>query len=210
MSAPGPLQNRVDPYGELFATSARGALMGNRGGRFHHPDRTLGRRRWASKQWIACLCDFKGRRRAVWGQGYTELFFLDEVTALAAGHRPCFECRRAEAEAFGRAFGEGVRPSAPNMDAILHRERLDHGAKRLWDARIERLPDGATIERDGRPFALRGDAILPWSFAGYGAPQPRPRAGPARVLTPPSIVRALAAGYSPRWAAAGRADGARA
>ncbi len=198
MSAAGPLQNRVDPFGELVATPARGALMGNRGGRFHRADRTLGRRRWASQQWIACLCAFRGRRRAVWGEGYTELFFLDEVTALAAGHRPCFECRRAEAEAFRSAFGEGA--SAPQMDAILHRERLDHGAKRLCDTPIERLPDGAMIERDGRAFALRGGAVLPWSFAGYGAPQSRPRAGLARVLTPSSIVRALAAGYSPRWA----------
>ena len=199
MSA-GPLQNRVDPYGELFATPARGALMGNRGGRFHRSDRTLGRRRWAGKQWIVCLCAFKGRRRAVWGEGYTELFFLDEVTALAAGHRPCFECRRAEAEAFRRAFGIGARLCAADIDAILHRERLENGAKRLWDSPIERLPDGAMIERDGRAFALRGDAMLPWSFAGYGASQPRPRAGLARVLTPPSIVRALGAGYRPRWA----------
>ena len=201
MSAAGPLQNRVDPYGELVATCARGALMGNRGGRFHRPDRTLGRRRWASRQWIACLCAFKGRRRAVWGEGYTELFFLDEVTALAAGHRPCFECRRAEAEAFRSAFAEGSRPSAPSMDAVLHRERLEKGAERLRDSAIERLPDAAMIEHDGRTGAVLGDAILPWSFAGYGAPQPRPRAGLARVLTPPSIVRALCAGYSPRWAA---------
>lgn len=200
MSAAGPLQNRVDPYGELFATAARGALMGNRGGRFHRADRTLGRRRWASKQWIACLLAFKGRRRAVWGDSYTELFFSDEVAALAAGHRPCFECRRAEAAAFRSAFGEGA--SAPEMDAILHRERLDRGAKRLWDLPIERLPDGAMIEHDGRAFAVRGDAILPWSFERYGAPQPRPRAGLARVLTPPSIVRALAAGYCPSWAEA--------
>lgn len=206
MSAAGPLQNRVDPHGELFATAGRGALMGNRGGRFHRPDRTLGRRRWASKQWIACLLAFKGRRRAVWGDGYTELFFSDEVAALAAGHRPCFECRRAEAEAFRSAFGEGA--SAPQMDAVLHRERLDRGAKRLWDLPFERLPDGAMIERDGRAFAVRGGAILPWSFGGYGAPQSRPRAGLARVLTPPSIVRALAAGYAPRWPEAGRAGGA--
>jgi hypothetical protein len=200
MSAARPLQNRVDPYGELVATSARGALMGNRGGRFHRSDQTLGRRRWASKQWIACLCAFRGRRRAVWGESYTELFFLDEVTALAAGHRPCFECRRAEAEAFRRAFAIGAPPTAPSMDAVLHRERLDQGAKRLWDLPVAALPDGAMIARDGRAFAVRGDAIAPWSFAGYGAPQPRPRAGLARVLTPPSIVRALAAGYAPRWA----------
>jgi hypothetical protein len=201
MSGERPLPNRVDPYGALIATAERGSLMGNRGGRFHRADRTLSRRRWASKQWIACLCAFKGRRRTVWGEGYTELFFLDEVTALAAGHRPCFECRRAEAEAFRAAFGESARPKAPDMDAVLHGERLAGADKRVWKTNLESLPDGAMIDRDGRPFAVRGEALLPWSFSGYGAPQPRPRGGPARALTPPSILRALAAGYAPRWAA---------
>ena len=93
-----PLQNRVDPFGELFADPARGTFMGNRGGRFHTPARTLTARRWASRQWICCVLTFKGRHRDVWGQFYTELFFLDEPTALAAGHRPCFECRRQDAE----------------------------------------------------------------------------------------------------------------
>ena len=109
MIASRPLQNRVDPYGALVAVNARGALMGNRGGRFHRPDQTLGRRRWASRQWISCLCAFQGRHRSVWGDSYTELFFLDEPTALAAGHRPCFVCRRADAEAFRRAFGRRRR-----------------------------------------------------------------------------------------------------
>jgi len=89
-----PLQNRVSPFGELITTSARGLFMGNRGGRFHTADRTLTSRRWASRQWICCRLQFKQRHRKVWGDSYTELFFLDEVTALAAGHRPCFECRR--------------------------------------------------------------------------------------------------------------------
>jgi hypothetical protein len=214
MSAAGPLQNRVDPYGELVATSARGALMGNRGGRFHRADRTLSRRRWASRQWIACVCSFKGRRRDVWSAGYTELFFLDEVTALSAGHRPCFECRRADAEAFRRAFGDGAGMRAPEIDVILHRERLDKRDKRIWDMDVRALPDGAMIDRDGRPFAVSGEAILPWSFSGYGAPQPRPPEGRLRVLTPPSIVRTLAAGYRPGWAArapveAGRPTNAR-
>lgn len=200
MNGVNPLPNRVDPYGELVATSARGSLMGNRGGRFHRADRTLGRRRWVSRQWIACLCAFKDRRRAVWGNGYTELFFLDEVTALAAGHRPCFECRRRDAETFRAAFAEGSRPSAPQMDLVLQRERLEGARKRLWETRIEALPDGAVIDGGGHPLALRGDALLPWSFAGYGAPQPRPRGGLALAVTPPSIVRALAAGYQPRWA----------
>jgi hypothetical protein len=200
MSGERPLPNRVDPYGEFVATSARGSLMGNRGGRFHRPDRTLSRRRWASRQWIACVCAFKGRRRTVWGEGYTELFFLDEPTALAAGHRPCFECRRVEATAFGAAFRDGASPRAPEMDAVLHKERLEGARKRVFETRLESLPDGAIIDRDGQAFAVRADALLPWSFLGYGAPQPRPRAGAARALTPPSILRALAAGYQPRWA----------
>src|SRR5688572_12098743 len=99
-AVPMPLQNRVDPFGELFATPARGTLFGNRGGRFHTDQQTLTRRRWASRQWICCVLKFKNRQRDVWGRYYTELFFLDEVTALSAGHRPCFECRRAEASAF--------------------------------------------------------------------------------------------------------------
>ena len=201
MSARRPLQNRVDPFGELHAIAARGALMGNRGGKFHRPDQTLGARRWASKQWIACLCAFKGRRRAVWGEGYTELFFLDEVTALAAGHRPCFECRRADAEAFRAAFSDGRRLSAPEMDAILHAERLDGARKRWREAAFDDLPDGCIVALEDRAFAVRGDALAPWSFAGYGPPRQRPR-GRALVLTPPSILRALRAGYRPSWAGA--------
>src|SRR6187402_1000209 len=124
-----PLQNRVDPFGELFADAARGTLFGNRGGRFHRDDRILGRRRWVSRQWICCVLDFKNRRRDVWGRYYTELFFLDEVTALAAGHRPCFECRRKDAETFAgtwrQVFRLRTRPRAAEMDERLHAERLD-------------------------------------------------------------------------------------
>src|SRR3984893_16441108 len=114
------LQNRVDPFGDLIATPARGLLFGNRGGRFHRDPQTLGNRRWASRQWICCVLEFKNRRRKVWDTGYTELFFLDEPTALAAGHRPCFECRRRDAEAFRKAFNERAWVSAPEMDAVLH------------------------------------------------------------------------------------------
>ena len=108
-----PLASRVDPFGNLFASPARGLLMGNRGGRIHEDERRLGRRRWASRAWICCRLDFKGRRRRVWGDSYTELFFLDEVTALAAGHRPCFECRRRDAEAFARAIAPAVAGGWP-------------------------------------------------------------------------------------------------
>jgi hypothetical protein len=199
MNGRRPLQNRVDPFGELIATPARGMLLGNRGGKFHHDDRTLGRRRWASKQWIACVCAFKGRRRVVWGAGYTQLFFLDEVTALAAGHRPCFECRRAEAEAFRACFSRGRRLSAPEMDDILHRERLEARGKRIFESCLAQLPDGVMVALAGRAYALCGDALLPWSFDGYETPRERPRRGAAQVLTPRAIVEALAAGYRPHW-----------
>ena len=127
-----PLPNRVDPFGDLFATPARGTLFGNRGGKFHRDDKTLGSRRWVSRQWICCVLKFKGRQRNVWGRYYTELFFLDEVTAFAAGHRPCFECRRQDAERFAVLFsGKKQRASADAMDRVLHAERLDGKAKRI-------------------------------------------------------------------------------
>jgi len=198
-----PLQNRVDPFGELFASSARGTLFGNRGGKFHRDDKTLGRRRFASRQWICCVLEFKGRQRDVWGRYYTELFFLDEVTALAAGHRPCFECRRAEATAFAQAWaqagGKGKRPSATEMDAVLHGERLDGRAKRLHRMAAADLPDGAMVSLDGEAFAVKGDALLHWTPGGYDTRRPGPRTGMFDVLTPPSIVAALRAGYAPRW-----------
>jgi hypothetical protein len=109
-----PVQNRIDPFGKLVATPARGTLMGNRGGRLHDANSKLGTRRWASKQWICCELEFKNRHRDVWGDSYTELFFLDEVTAFAAGHRPCFECRRKDAERFAALFANArQRASAP-------------------------------------------------------------------------------------------------
>jgi hypothetical protein len=195
-----PLQNRVSPFGELFATPARGTLFGNRGGRFHADDRKLTTRRWASRQWICCVLDFKNRRRDVWGRYYTELFFLDEVTALAAGHRPCFECRRQDAEHFARLFaGEGPRATAPEMDDVLHGERLDGRAKRLHRRTIDSLPDGAMIVLDGKPFAVRGDHLLRWTPARYEPPQQRPRGVTVEVLTPPSILAVLTRGYAPRW-----------
>jgi hypothetical protein len=198
------LQNRVDPFGGLTATPARGTLFGNRGGRFHRDDRTLGQGRWASRQWICCVLRFKGRHREVWGRGYTELFFLDEVTALAAGHRPCFECRRADAKAFAQKWAEArgeETPRAPAMDLALHSERLDGRAKRTHDMPVEDLPDGAMLARPGDPssaFAVRGSHLLRWQANGYAEKITRPR-GTASVLTPRSIVAVLRAGYRPQW-----------
>jgi hypothetical protein len=190
------LQNRVDPFGELHAVAERGGLMGNRGGRIHRDDRTLSRCRWKNKHWLICVCAFKGRQRDVWGRFYTELFFLDEPTALAAGHRPCFECRREAAKAFLAAF-PGSPGGVDAMDEALHRERLEGRGKRLWRARLGALPDGAMIARDGRAYAVRAGALLPWSFAGYGAPTPLHPSAIADVLTPPSTVAALKSGYRP-------------
>ena len=192
-----PLQNRVDPFGELFAAFARGLLMGNRGGRIHTDDRTLTRRRWTSRQWICCVLDFKERRRDVWGRYYTELFFLDEVTAFAAGHRPCFECRRKDALAFAALFPGAS--AAPAMDKRLNAERLDGKAKRMHRRRLDTLPDGAMIARDGRSFAVRGKHLLPWSPRGYVGRKPRPRGVAVDVLTPPSILTVLERGYRPLW-----------
>jgi hypothetical protein len=205
-----PLQNRVNPFGELFAAPARGTLMGNRGGRFHTEARTLTARRWASRQWICCVLAFKGRHRNVWERFYTELFFLDEPTALAAGHRPCFECRRHEADIFAehwrKAHRGRQRPRATQMDQVLHRERLQGRAKRRHRRGIDGLPDGAFIVVDGAAFAVRGDALLRWTPQRYDARIARPHGILVDVLTPPAIVAVLASGYEPRWHPSARAD----
>ncbi len=173
--------------------------MGNRGGKFHTDDKKLTSRRWVSRQWICCVLDFKSRRRDVWGRYYTELFFLDEVTAFAAGHRPCFECRRKDAEEFARLFsGKKERASARAMDEVLHAERLDEKAKRTHRRKIDALPDGAMIVLDGEPYAVRGDHLLRWTPEGYDRTIPRLSAS-ADVLTPPATIAVLARDYTPLW-----------
>ena len=198
-----PLQNRVSPFGELLAVPARGTLFGNRGGRFHTDAQTLRTRRWVSRRWICCVLAFKGRHRNVWGRFYTELFFLDEPTALAAGHRPCFECRRKDAETFAEGWREAqnlsARPSADEMDEVLHDERLNGRAKRLHRRPIDVLPDGAFMVMDGEPFAIRGDVLLHWIPQGYDTRNERPHGLIVDVLTPPAILAVLSAGYRPRW-----------
>lgn len=198
-----PLQNRVSPEGTIVATPHRGTMMGNRGGAFHCPDRTLSARHWHSRQWICCVLDFKGRRRQVMQPGrYTELFFLDEATALAAGHRPCFECRRAQALEFARLWndlrGRDGRATAADMDRQLHAERLDPtGAQRRHLAHLDELPDHVMIRHQGGIARIAGISLQSWSFAGYGPRQPRPADGLVEVLTPPTIVAVLGAGYQP-------------
>jgi hypothetical protein len=192
-----PLQNRVTPFGDLTISPARGTLMGNRGGRFHSDERRPTARRWASRQWICCVLDFKGRQRDVWGRYYTELFFLDEVTALAAGHRPCFECRRKDAQAFAALFPGPHK--APAMDTVLHAERLDGRAKRRHRRAIDALPDGAMIAFDDGAYAVRGTHLLRWSPSGYDKKRARPHGLDVDVLTPPSILTVLTKGYAPLW-----------
>ena len=196
-----PLQNRVTPFGDIVAVSARGLFTGNRG-IIHDPaTKTLLARRWASKASLVCALEHKGVRRDVMAtRSWTELFFLDETTALAAGHRPCFACRRVAANAFRQAWAEGngiAAPSASEIDTALHRERLDGRHKRLHaiPSRIENLPDGAMVAVGGEAFLVLAGATLRWDFCGYFPADPP--GGAARLLTPPSTLRALAAGYRP-------------
>lgn len=196
-----PLQNRMTPLGDLVSETARGTMMGNRGGRIHDPrTQTLLKRQWASKRWICCVTEFKNRQRTVMGEGYTEVFFLDEVTALSCGHRPCFECRRKDALAFQatwqQAQGLAAPPMADAMDHILHAERLDGRRKRLHDL-TRPPPDGAMVLWEGRAHAVLGGRLRPWQFEGYGAPFEIPDLSELQLLTPPAIAAALENGYSP-------------
>jgi len=206
-----PLQNRVTPTGDIIATPHRGTFTGNRG-IIHDPaTRTLLRRRWASRAWLTCVCEFQGRRREVMGgRSWTELFFLDEATAFAAGHRPCFFCRREEANRFRAAWEKGNRLSnlrAGDIDAVLHRERLEGSRKRLHVLPLPllQLPDGAMVQaRDESFLIVRGQALR-WSPAGYRGPESaieramlaKEANERAMLLTPPSTLRAFSAGYRP-------------
>lgn len=194
-----PLQNRVTPLGDVVATSGRGLFTGNRG-IIHDPStRTLLNRRWSSKAWLTCLCEFRGRRRDVMGtRSWTELFFLDEATALAAGHRPCFYCRRDDANRFRAAWEKGNGVSgvgAPEMDEALHAERLDGKAKRLHPLPVplEKLPDGAMVQAGDESYLMLRGQPQQWSFEGYQKIDIALRA--ARLITPPSTFGALSAGY---------------
>lgn len=197
MPRPSPLQNRAAPDGRLHAIPCRGLMMGNRGGRLHRPDGTLGPARWKSQAWIACRLAFRGRHRAVMGPGYTEIFFLDEATALAAGHRPCFECRRVDAVAFAvawaRATGASVPPRAAEMDRVLHGQRLGE-----WERVTRRdLPTGSIVAVPGGFRLCGADGLLAWSFGGYTPAPDVPAGETVAVVTPAAVRGALAAGYRP-------------
>src|SRR5271157_3523140 len=192
-----PLQNRVDPFGAIFRTPARGTMMGNRGGALHDDRREIVRP-YKSRQWIACVLQFKDRHRTVMTPNrYTPLFFLDEAVALAAGHRPCAECRRSSYNEYRLLCAEthgGATPYANEMDTQLHRERTggtDHRA--AWDG----LPDGVFVRTERGPAVVVGDRLAVWNRDGntYGDKLARPRTGTAIVITPPSTVAILRAGY---------------
>ena len=196
-----PLQNRVTPSGDIIADPHRGLFTGNRG-IIHDPaTKTLLKKRWATPAWITCVCEFRGWRRKVMGtRSWTELFFLDEATAFAAGHRPCFFCRRDDANRFRTAWekGNGVTDvRAREMDAVLHRERLERGKKRLHPLPmlVAQLPDGAMVQRGEGSFLILQGRALQWSMAGYGKADGAIEN--ALLLTPPSTLRALGAGYRP-------------
>ena len=196
-----PLQNRVTPFGEIVADPHRGLFTGNRG-IIHDPaTKTLLKKRWSSPAWLTCFFEFRGRRRKVMGgRSWTELFFLDEATAFAAGHRPCFYCRRDDANRFRAAWepGNGVADVlAPEIDAVLHRERLDRGGKRLHalPMRLDKLPDGTMVSSGEASYLIAQGRALQWSPAGYRAPSAP--ISDAMLLTPPSTVRAFSAGYRP-------------
>lgn len=195
-----PLQNRADPFGHLHAVPERGLFMGNRGGCFHREDRTLKDRQWASQRWIICQLQFKGRRRKLMQPGlYTELFFLDEATALAGGHRPCFECRGQKAEAFRQALIRAGR-LAPGA-SISEADALSAGAmQQVLTGRRAReiitpaqLPDGAMYAIEGKAFLVQAGRARAWSFSGYGPALPLHEAGTR--LTPEIICAAINSGY---------------
>jgi hypothetical protein len=203
-----PRRNRVTPVGDIIATPERGLFMGNRG--VLHDAHGHVRRAWQVKRWIVCVLAFRGRKRRVMAPGhYTELFFLDEATALAAGHRPCAECRRERFNAFREAWrsahagsdGSGL-PTADEIDRRLHAERVGPDrSKRSFSAKLDELPNGVFVRHansEGEAFLVCNDGLLVWTAAGYPRRIDRTKNGEMLVLTPQSTVRAIRAGYVPQ------------
>ena len=196
-----PLQNRVTPLGELVAEPGRGLVYGNRG--CLHDPAGRARRRYAGRRWISCRLEFRGRRREPLVQPgrYTGLFFLDDATALAAGHRPCALCRREDYASFVAGW-QALHPGesgAEAIDARLHAERLDPARRthRLHEAALDALPDGAYVVWEGVPQLLLAGSLRPWSASGYGAAHAAPAGARAALVTPPSLVALLGAGWRP-------------
>jgi len=202
-----PRQNRVSPFGEIISTPERGAFMGNRG--VLHDAEGHVKRLWQVKRWLVCVLEFRGRKRTVMTPNrYTELFFLDEATSLAAGHRPCAECRHKRFLAYCNAWKarhpgqiNSKRPTADEIDSCLHVERVTaNRSKNSYTEPIDGLPDGVfvTVEASGKQaYLVWGDHLLEWSPGGYRQRRPRPSGKIVRVLTPRSTVEVIRAGYVP-------------
>jgi hypothetical protein len=196
-----PLRNRVTPLGELVAEPGRGLVYGNRG--CLHDERGRIRRRFNGRRWIACRLRFRGWHREPLLQPgrFTELFFLDEATAFAAGHRPCALCRREDYVRFGEIWRE-LHPGQVGADAIdarLHVERIEPRTRghRLHETDLADLPDGAFVLRAGSPFLVLGNELLRWSTAGYDERDPRSARSTISLITPPSLVEVLRTGWHP-------------
>lgn len=200
------LQNRVTPFGEIIAHPARGLLMGNRG-ILHGHDQRLGRARWRHPHWVTCRLVYKDWHREVMQpNAYTELFFLDEVTALAAGHRPCALCRRKDYNAFQTALSKALYRdaalSADDLDRMLHQARIssDTSTQNRFETRLDELPDGTMVRFASEPeeaWLLKGRRLLRWRISGYEDAKERPKGKLVEVLTPRPTILALQQGYQP-------------
>ena len=199
------MQNRVNPYGEIIETKTRGLWMGNRG-LLHNPDQHV-IRPYKLKAWITCLLQFKGKHREIMAPNrYTELFFLDEATAFAAGHRPCFECRREDFNKFKTFWIKGnprynfsAKTSIDEIDKILHHERMNEdGSKKMYKTNTRLLPNGTFISIDNSPYLIANGHMYLWTPGGYTKKQNLPARDEVNVLTPKSIVNVFHAGYVPQ------------
>lgn len=207
-----PLQNRVTPFGEIVATPERGTLTGNRGCIHRRDRKVLTGQRWTTTRWITCMLEYKGRQRELMAPGlWTELFFLDEATALAAGHRPCAFCRRADYNRFMAAWAAGNpelagpgKLRAERVDEVLHRERAGPNKRKvMFEASASLLPEHVMVVRAGEPhvaWLIRAGVLHRWSPGGYGEERPIGPGEVVEVLTPRSTVNALRAGYEVRVA----------
>ena len=198
------LQNRVDPFGNLIRSTARGLWMGNRGV-IHNGEKQI-TKAYAHKAWIICKLEFKGRKRAVMSPNrWTELFFLDEAAALSAGHRPCFECRRQDALQFKECWIKGNRShdftmatSINRIDEIIHGERTTERKKVFTQRKLADLPDGTFVCMNNEPWLYFKGKFYHWTPFGYEPGTSISQPSPFAILTPNSIVNALAAGYLPQ------------